>query len=68
MWRPSAIDDAWIEQMMDRLDLVRPIGEDKVPTLAGWLLFSWQSAGTVCAGARPVSGHRPGALAQRTLR
>ena len=40
MWRPSAIDDAWIEQMMDRLDLVRPIGDDKVPTLAGWLLFS----------------------------
>ena len=40
MWRPSAIDDAWVEQMMDRLDLVRPIGDDKVPTLAGWLLFS----------------------------
>ena len=40
MWRPSAIDDTWIEQMMDRLDLVRPIGDDKVPTLAGWLLFS----------------------------
>jgi hypothetical protein len=40
MWRPNAIDDAWVEQMMDRLDLVRPIGDDKVPTLAGWLLFS----------------------------
>jgi hypothetical protein len=40
MWRPSAIDNAWVEQMMDRLDLVRPIGDHKVPTLAGWLLFS----------------------------
>ena len=40
MWRPSAIDDGWVEQMMDRLDLVRPIGNHKVPTLAGWLLFS----------------------------
>ena len=40
MCRPSAIDDTWIEQMMDRLDLVRPIGDDKVPTLAGWSLFS----------------------------
>jgi hypothetical protein len=40
LWRPSAIDDSWIEEMTDRLDLVRPIGESVVPTLAGWLLFS----------------------------
>ena len=40
MWRPSATDDAWFEQMMDRLDLMRPIGDRKVPTLTGWLLFS----------------------------
>ncbi len=40
MWRPSAIDDSWVEQMMDRLDLVRSIGDHDVPTLAGWLLFS----------------------------
>ena len=40
MWLPSTVDATWIEQMMDRLDLVRPIGNNKVPTLAGWLLFS----------------------------
>jgi len=67
MWRPGAIDDTWIEQMMDRLDLVRPIGDDKVPTLAGWLLFSGP-VGAVCTGACPVSGHGPRALAQGALR
>jgi hypothetical protein len=40
LWRPSAIDDTWIEEMTDRLDLVRPAGDSVVPTLAGWLLFS----------------------------
>jgi hypothetical protein len=40
LWRPSAIDDSWIEEMTDRLDLVRPTGDSVVPTLAGWLLFS----------------------------
>jgi hypothetical protein len=40
MWRPNALDHTWVEQMMDRLDLVRPIGDRVVPTLAGWLLFS----------------------------
>ena len=40
LWRPSAIDDSWIEEMTDRLDLVRSTGDSVVPTLAGWLLFS----------------------------
>lgn len=40
LWSPAAIDAAWVEGMMDRLDLVRPAGTAKVPTLAGWLLFS----------------------------
>jgi hypothetical protein len=40
LWRPRNIDDAWIEEMTDRLDLVRPVGSVRVPTLAGWLLFS----------------------------
>jgi hypothetical protein len=40
LWRPKVIDDSWVEEMTDRLDLVRPIGETVVPTLAGWLLFS----------------------------
>jgi hypothetical protein len=40
MWRPGVIHGAWVERMMDRLDLVRPIGDHNVPTLAGWLLFS----------------------------
>jgi hypothetical protein len=40
LWRPGQIDTAWIEEMTDRLDLVRPIGTNKAPTLAGWLLFA----------------------------
>ena len=40
LWRPSAIDDSWMDEMTDRLDLVRPTGDSVVPTLAGWLLFS----------------------------
>jgi hypothetical protein len=40
LWRPKEIDQPWIEQMTDRLDLVRPLGPAMVPTLAGWLLFS----------------------------
>ena len=40
LWRPQEIDDAWIEQMISLLDMVRPIGEAIAPTLAGWLLFS----------------------------
>lgn len=40
LWRPAEIDDAWVEQMTDRLDLARPVGSQIVPTLAGWLLFS----------------------------
>lgn len=40
LWSPATIDAAWIEGMMDRLDLVRPVGDTKVPTLAGWLLFA----------------------------
>jgi len=39
-WRPGQIDSAWIEEMTDRLDLVRPIGANRAPTLAGWLLFA----------------------------
>ncbi|WP_213772876.1 SIR2 family protein [Bradyrhizobium sp. dw_78] len=40
LWRPGQIDAGWIEEMTDRLDLVRPIGATKAPTLAGWLLFA----------------------------
>lgn len=40
LWRPEDIDAAWVEEMMDRLDLVRPVGSSVAPTLAGWLLFS----------------------------
>lgn len=40
LWRPGDVDAAWIEEMTDRLDLVRPVGGSVAPTLAGWLLFS----------------------------
>lgn len=40
LWRPGDIDAAWVEEMTDRLDLVRPVGSNVAPTLAGWLLFS----------------------------
>jgi len=40
LWRPGDIDAAWVEEMTDRLDLVRPVGGRVAPTLAGWLLFS----------------------------
>jgi NAD-dependent SIR2 family protein deacetylase len=40
LWRPKEIDAAWIEEMTDRLDLVRPLEASKAPTLAGWLLFA----------------------------
>jgi hypothetical protein len=40
LWRPGDIDAAWVEEMTDRLDLVRPVGGSVAPTLAGWLLFS----------------------------
>ena len=40
LWRPGDVDAAWVEEMTDRLDLVRPVGENVAPTLAGWLLFS----------------------------
>lgn len=40
LWRPGEVDAAWIEEMTDRLDLVRPVGGRIAPTLAGWLLFS----------------------------
>lgn len=40
LWRPGNVDAAWVEEMTDRLDLVRPIGGSIAPTLAGWLLFS----------------------------
>lgn len=40
LWRPHNVDATWIEQMVGRLDLVRPVGDDVAPTLAGWLLFS----------------------------
>lgn len=40
LWRPGDVDAAWVEEMTDRLDLVRPVGGQLVPTLAGWLLFS----------------------------
>lgn len=38
--RPQRIDASWIEEMTDRLDLVRPAGANRIPTLAGWLLFA----------------------------
>jgi SIR2-like domain len=40
LWRPGQIDASWVEEMTDRLDLVRPIGTNRAPTLAGWLLFA----------------------------
>jgi len=40
LWRPHEIDRPWVEEMVDRLDLVRPVGDSLAPTLAGWLLFS----------------------------
>jgi hypothetical protein len=40
LWRPGDVDAAWVEEMTDRLDLVRPVGGSIAPTLAGWLLFS----------------------------
>jgi len=40
LWRPREIDAAWVEEMIDRLDLVRPVDARSVPTLAGWLLFA----------------------------
>jgi SIR2-like domain len=40
LWRPREIDAAWLEQMTDRMDLVRPVGTARAPTLAGRLLFS----------------------------
>lgn len=38
--RPAQIDQHWLDQMADRLDLVRSVGANVAPTLAGWLLFS----------------------------
>ena len=40
LWRPTQVDTAWVEEMTDRLDLVRPVGATRKPTLAGWLLFA----------------------------
>jgi hypothetical protein len=40
LWRPGDVDAAWVDEMTDRLDLVRPVGGSVAPTLAGWLLFS----------------------------
>jgi len=40
LWRPGDVDASWVEEMTDRLDLVRPVGGSIAPTLAGWLLFS----------------------------
>jgi hypothetical protein len=40
LWRPQQPDSAWLEEMTDRLDLVRPVEQLRVPTLAGWLLFA----------------------------
>src|SRR5262249_32154051 len=40
LWRPREIDAAWVEEMTDRLDLIRPAGATRTPTLAGWLLFA----------------------------
>lgn len=40
LWRPREIDAAWLEEMTDMLDLVRPIDATRAPTLAGWLLFA----------------------------
>ena len=40
IWHPRDLDDAWLEQMVDRLDIVRPAQGGLAPTVAGWLLFS----------------------------
>lgn len=40
IWHPRDLDEAWLDQMIDRLDLVRPEQGEIAPTVAGWLLFS----------------------------
>ena len=40
IWHPRDLDDAWLDQMTDRLDIVRPEQGELSPTVAGWLLFS----------------------------
>ena len=40
IWHPTDLDDAWLDHMIDRLDIVRPTEGKVAPTLAGWLLFS----------------------------
>ena len=40
IWHPTDLDDEWLDQMIDRLDIVGPIQGEVAPTLAGWLLFS----------------------------
>ena len=40
IWHPTDLDDRWLAQMIDRLDIVRPMQGQVAPTLAGWLLFS----------------------------
>jgi hypothetical protein len=40
IWHPRDPDESWLDQMTDRLDLVRPEQGHIAPTLAGWLLFS----------------------------
>lgn len=51
LWRPREIDAAWVEEMTDRLDLVRPVDAKRAPTLAGWLLFA-RNPSTVFKQAR----------------
>jgi len=40
LWTPEDRDETWVDQMAERLDLIRSDGDKRAPTLAGWLLFS----------------------------
>ena len=40
IWHPTDLDDEWLDQMIDRLDIIGPMQGEVAPTLAGWLLFS----------------------------
>lgn len=40
LWTPEDMDESWVDQMAERLDLVRSTDDGMLPTLAGWLLFS----------------------------
>jgi hypothetical protein len=44
LWQHEDVSDAWIEDMIGRLDLAQLSDDSLTPTLAGWLLFSHNPA------------------------